>query len=94
MNKIQRYLRNRRNRTNIRVMIEISRNYNTFIRVTQLKLTPPQFYNMTEQQRFNLLYDTIGGVEWGEYLWWIVLDITVYLANKTISHWCYFCITI
>lgn len=65
MNKLQQYLRNRRTRTNIRVMIEISRDYNTFVKVTQLKLTRPQFYNMTEQQRFNLLYDIIGGVEWG-----------------------------
>lgn len=65
LNKLQQYLRNRRNRTNIRVMIEISRDYNTFVKVTQLQLTRPQFYNMTEQQRFNLLYDIIGGVEWG-----------------------------
>lgn len=42
-------------------MIEISRNYNTFIKVTQLKLTRQQFYDMTEQ-RFSLLYDIIGGV--------------------------------
>lgn len=47
------------------VMIEISRDYKTFIKVTQPKLTRQQFYNMTEQQRFNLLYDAIGGVEWG-----------------------------
>lgn len=46
-------------------MIEISRDYKTFIKVTQLKLTRQQFQNMTEQQRFNLLYDIIGGVEWG-----------------------------
>ncbi|WAW11545.1 hypothetical protein vBAcePPAc_0168 [Aeromonas phage vB_AceP_PAc] len=46
-------------------MIEISRDYKTFIKVTQLKITRPQFYNMTEQQRFNLLYDITGGVEWG-----------------------------
>lgn len=65
MNKLQQYLRNRRTRANIRVMIEISRDYKTFIKVTQLKITRPQFYNMTEQQRFNLLYDAIGGVEWG-----------------------------
>lgn len=45
-------------------MIEISRDYKTFIKVTQLQLTRPQFYSMTEQQRFNLLYDIIGGVEW------------------------------
>lgn len=65
MCKFQEYLRNKRTRTNIRVMIEISRDYNTFVKVTQLQLTRPQFYNMTEQQRFNLLYDAIGGVEWG-----------------------------
>lgn len=59
-NKLQQYLRNRRTRTNIRVMIEISRAYNTFIKVTQLEITRPQFYNMTEQQRFNLLYGIIG----------------------------------
>ena len=46
-------------------MIEISRDYKTFVKVTQLKITRSQFYNMTEQQRFNLLYDAIGGVEWG-----------------------------
>lgn len=46
-------------------MIEISRDYNTFVKVTELQLTRSQFYNMTEQQRFNLLYDAIGGVEWG-----------------------------
>ncbi|QDB73916.1 hypothetical protein [Aeromonas phage 4L372D] len=65
LNKLQQYLRNRRTRTNIRVMIEISRDYKTFIKVTQLQLTRSQFYNMTEQQRFNLLHDAIGGVEWG-----------------------------
>ena len=66
--KLHQYLRNRRTRTNIRVMIEISRNYNTFIKVTQLKLTRQQFYNMTEQQRFNLLYDITGGVEWRVFM--------------------------
>lgn len=78
MCKFQEYLRNRRTRTNIRVMIEISRDYKTFIKVTQLQLTRPQFYNMTEQQRFNLLYDIIGGVEWGsiyDELFWRLLFI-------------------
>lgn len=78
LNKLQQYLRNRRTRTNIRVMIEISRDYNTFIKVTQLQLTRPQFHNMTEQQRFNLLYDAIGGVEWGsvhDELFWVLLLI-------------------
>lgn len=59
-------------------MIEISRNYKTFIKVTQLQLTRPQFYNMTEQQRFNLLYDAVGGVEWGsvyDELFWTILFI-------------------
>lgn len=46
-------------------MIEISRNYNTPIKVTQLQLTRQQFYSITDQHRFNLLYDTIGGAEWG-----------------------------
>ena len=76
MNKLQQYLRNKRTRTNIRVMIEISRDYKTFIKVTQLQLTRPQFYNMTEQQRFNLLHNAIGGVEWGniyEELCWTLL---------------------
>ena len=78
MNKFQQYLRNKRTRTNIRVMIEISRDYKTFIKVTQLKITRPQFYNMTEQQRFNLLYNIIGGVEWGniyDELFWTLLFI-------------------
>lgn len=59
-------------------MIEISRDYKTFIKVTQLEITRPQFYNMTEQQRFNLLYDIIGGVEWGSIyyeLFWRLLFI-------------------
>lgn len=78
MNKLQQYLRNKRTRTNIRVMIEISRDYKTFIEVTQLQLTRPQFYNMTEQQRFNLLYDIVGGIEWGsvyDELFWTLLFI-------------------
>lgn len=59
-------------------MIEISRDYKTFVKVTQLQLTRPQFYNMTEQQRFNLLYNAIGGVEWGsiyDELFWRLLFI-------------------
>ena len=78
MNKFQQYLRNRRTRTNIRVMLEIIRDYKIFTKVTQLKITRSQFYNMSEQQRFNLLYDAIGGVEWGNIyseLCWTLLFI-------------------
>lgn len=78
MNKFQQYLRNKRTRTNIRAMIEISRDYKTFIKVTQLQLTRPQFHSMTEQQRFNLVYDAVGGVEWGniyEEIYWTLLFI-------------------